>query len=49
MNAVTQGLRYTESGTMGATYFIPAVVVPALLVSHVMVFIILLTGSAQER
>ena len=41
LNAVTQGLRYTEDGTLGATYFIPAIVVPALLVTHVMVFIIL--------
>ena len=49
VNAVTQGLPYTDSGGMGATYFIPTVVVPALLVSHVMVFIILLTGSAHER
>ena len=49
LNAVTQGLRYTEDGALGATYFIPAVVVPALLVSHVMVFMILLTGAAPER
>ena len=28
---------------------LPAVVVPALLVSLVMVFMILLTGAAQER
>ena len=42
LNAVTQGIRYTEDGALGATFFIPAVVVPALLVTHVMVFIILL-------
>ena len=41
LNAVAQGLRYTEDGMLGATYFIPAVVVPALLVSHVMVLVIL--------
>ncbi len=45
LNAVTQGLRYTEDGALGATYFIPAVVVPALLVTHVMVFIILMRGE----
>ncbi len=39
-NAVAQGLRYTDDGALGATYFIPAVVVPALPVSHVMDFII---------
>ena len=55
LNAVTQGLRYTEDGMLGATYFIPAVVVPALLVSHVMVFAILVrsepntpTGSSRD-
>ena len=49
LNALTQGMRYIEDGAFGATYFIPAVVVPALLVSHVMVFMILLTRAAQER
>ena len=48
LNAVTQGLRYTENGALGATYFIPAVVVPALLVTHVMVFIILLRGESDK-
>ena len=47
LNAVTQGLRYTEDGALGATFFIPAVVVPALLVTHVMVFIILLRGEPR--
>ena len=47
LNALTQGLRYTEDGALGATYFIPAVVVPALLVSHVMVFVILLRGEVN--
>ena len=49
LNAVTQGLRYTEDGALGATYFIPAVVVPALLVTHVMVFIILLRGEPRTE
>lgn len=48
LNAVTQGLRYTEDGTLGATFFIPMVVVPALLVTHVMVFIILLRDEPKE-
>lgn len=46
--AVTQGLRYTDDGALGATYFIPAVVVPALLVTHVMIFIILSRGEAEQ-
>ena len=37
-NAVTQGLRFTTSGDMGATYFIPAVIVPLLLVTHAVIF-----------
>ncbi len=48
LNAVTQGLRYTEDGALGATFFIPAMVVPALLVTHVMVFIILLRGDSKK-
>ncbi len=48
LNAVTQGLRYTEDGSLGATFFIPAVIVPALLVTHVMVFIILLRGDSKK-
>ncbi len=48
LNAVTQGLRYTEDGNLGATYFIPMVVVPALLVSHVLVFILLRRGEPTE-
>lgn len=38
LNAVTQGLRFTTSGDMGATYFIPAVIVPLLLVTHAVIF-----------
>ncbi len=46
--AVTQGLSYTEDGMLGATFFIPAVVVPALFVTHIMVFIILLRGEPKK-
>lgn len=43
LNAVYQGLRRTPNlGDLGATYFIPAVIVPALLVTHYMVFRMLL-------
>ncbi len=47
LNAVFQGLRYTPDGHLGATYFIPAVVVPALLVTHAIVFWLLLRKQAQ--
>ncbi len=42
LNALFQGLRHTEDGHLGATYFIPAVAVPALLVTHYMIFFLLL-------
>ena len=42
VNALIQGFRHTPNGHFGATYFIPGFVVPALLVTHVMVFVILL-------
>ncbi len=49
VNALFQGFRYVPDGHFGATYFIPAVVVPALLVSHVMIFVLLLRrDSAAE-
>ena len=41
LNALFQGWRHIPGGHFGATYFIPAVIVPALLVSHVLVFILL--------
>jgi len=41
-NALFQGFRHTSSGHMGATYFIPTVAVPALLVTHYLIFQILL-------
>jgi hypothetical protein len=47
LNALTQGARFIEDGMFGATFFIPAVVVPALLVSHVLIFIILLRGEPK--
>jgi hypothetical protein len=39
-NAVTQGLRFTDDGHLGATYFIPAIIVPALLVSHALIAVV---------
>jgi hypothetical protein len=49
VNAVTQGLRYTEDGTLGATFFIPMILVPGLLVTHVMIFIILVKGESRKE
>ena len=50
LNAVTQGLRYTIDGHLGATYFIPAVFVPMLLVAHAVIALVQIRyGSAQQR
>ena len=46
LNAVFQGMRYVPLGHLGATYFIPTVVVPLLLVTHVLVFWVLLARRA---
>ncbi len=42
LNALWQGFRHISGGQFGTMYFIPAVVVPALLVTHYMVFRLLL-------
>ncbi len=49
LNAIRQGLRFTEVGMLGATFFIPAAIVPALLVTHGVVFILLLKGEAGKN
>ncbi len=43
LNALFQGMRYAPSSDLGATYFIPAVIVPGLLVTHFIVFKLLLS------
>ena len=45
LNALTKGIMYTTDGHMGATYFIPAMIVPALLVTHVMIFQLLIQNG----
>jgi hypothetical protein len=40
--AVFQGLNYVPASSFGAALFIPMVIVPALLVSHYMIFLLLL-------
>ena len=49
VNAVAKGLLFTQEGEMGATYFIPAMIVPALLVSHAMVFRLLVRNGRKIR
>ena len=38
LNAVARGIIFNTDGHMGATYFIPIVIVPVLLVTHGMIF-----------
>lgn len=45
LNAVYQGLQFVPNGHLGAAYFIPILIVPALLVTHYFVFRLLLRGS----
>jgi hypothetical protein len=47
LNAVAQGMRFNRAVEMGTTFFIPAVIVPALLVTHAMIFILLLRREAR--
>ncbi len=42
LNAIFQGLRFNLPGQFGAAYFIPVIVVPALLVTHFIMFKLLL-------
>ena len=37
-NAVARGLLFTPDGALGATFWIPAVIVPLLIVSHMYIF-----------
>ena len=48
LNAVTRGIIFTPDGHLGAAYWIPATIVPLLLVTHVYVFILLI-GKHRER
>ncbi len=45
-NAVTRGVLHDAASAMGATFWIPSVVVPALLVSHGLIFMLLLRQRA---
>jgi hypothetical protein len=38
VNAVFRGLMYTPDGDLGATWFIPTVIVPFLVVTHFVIF-----------
>ena len=46
VNAVTRGVLNGAAAGMGAAFWIPAIVVPALLVSHALVFRVLVRERA---
>lgn len=45
--AVSQGLQRVDAGQLGGVVFIPLLIVPALIVTHVMIFQILLRRAAS--
>ena len=47
LNALFQGVQHVPNGHFGAMYFIPAAVVPALLVTHFIIFRLLLTKKSE--
>ncbi len=48
LNAVARGLLFTEDGDLGATYWIPATIVPLLLITHGYIFWLLLGQRAKR-
>ena len=47
--AVSSGMAYTPDGALGATFWIPAVIVPLLLVTHVFIFVRLAREATAEQ
>ena len=45
--AVTQGMRFVPGDHFGAAFFIPAVIVPLLLVTHAIVFLLLMRRRTE--
>lgn len=48
LNALWQGFQHVSPGQLGAMYVFPAVVVPALLVTHYLIYRLLLLPSQEE-
>jgi hypothetical protein len=49
LNAVARGITYTPDGALGATFWIPALFVPPLLVSHGYIFWHLLHQTGKQH
>ena len=48
-NAISQGIIHDAWNGMGATFWIPSVIVPALLVTHYIIFLILLRSNKKQE
>lgn len=49
LNAVARGIMFTPDGHLGATFWIPATIVPLLLVTHAHIFILLVKDFYVNR
>jgi len=49
LNAVVRGILFAPDGHLGAAYWIPATIVPLLLVTHVYIFILLARRVQMNR
>lgn len=49
LNAVARGLQFTPDGALGAAFWIPATIVPLLLVTHGYVFVLLRRAHPDSR
>ena len=49
VNAVGRGVVHDAAAGMGATFWIPSIVVPALLVTHALMFTLLVRGRSASR
>ena len=49
LNAVARGIMYTPDGHLGATFWIPATIVPFLLVTHTYTFMLLAKDYRKKK
>lgn len=49
LNAVARGMLFTADGHLGATFWIPATIVPLLLVTHAYIFILLIKNFQKDK
>jgi hypothetical protein len=49
LNAITQGLLNIHAGQFGGAYYIPIIIVPALIVSHLIIFQLLVKPAEVQK